>query len=56
MIWSDGRYRGYIKLTLERDSARADYVALDTVESPDFAALPLRSVRIRRDGDSLIYA
>ncbi len=49
--WADGSKRGFIRLTLERDRARADFVALSTIETRNFKTRVVRSVDIaRRDG------
>ncbi|MEL6446556.1 MAG: alkaline phosphatase D family protein [Pseudomonadota bacterium] len=49
--WIAGGQRGFVRLTLRRDSARADYVALSTIETRNFKARVIRSVDIvRRDG------
>ncbi|MEO1582090.1 MAG: alkaline phosphatase D family protein, partial [Pseudomonadota bacterium] len=49
--WMDGRYRGFVKLTLEREKARAEFVGLSTIETRSFDTKVIRSVNIvRRDG------
>ncbi len=49
--WMDGRYRGFVKLTLEREKARAEFVGLSTIETRSFDTAVIRSVDIvRRDG------
>ncbi len=49
--WLDSGHRGFIRLTLRRDAARAEFVALSTIESRNFSTRVLRSVDIaRRDG------
>ena len=55
VVWNDGRYRGYIRLALTQGHARADYVAVSTVESRDYSIRKLRSTIIVRDGDTLVY-
>jgi alkaline phosphatase D len=56
VVWNDGRYRGYIRLSLSKDLACADYVVISTVESRDYSIQKLRSTTIVRDGDTLVYA
>ncbi len=54
--WMNGRYRGYVKLTLEHTQARADFVAVSNIETRNFETEVIRSVDIvRRDG-TLDYA
>lgn len=54
--WADGSHRGFVRLTLQRDEARADFVGLSTIETRNFSTKVLRSARIvRRDG-TLHYA
>ncbi|MEO1326386.1 MAG: alkaline phosphatase D family protein [Pseudomonadota bacterium] len=49
--WMDGRYRGFVKLTLEREKARAEFVGLSTIETRSFDTAVIRFVDIvRRDG------
>lgn len=49
--WVDGRRRGFIKLTLRREEARADFMGLSTIETRNFSTQTVRSTRIvRRDG------
>ena len=55
VVWVDGRQRGYVRLTLQRDGARADFVSVSTVESPDYALANLRSVGIRLKECSVFY-
>lgn len=56
VVWSDGRYRGYIRLTLTPYAAQAEFIRLSTIESPAFATDTLRRVTIvQRDG-TLHYA
>lgn len=49
--WTDGGHRGYIKLTLDRESARAAFVGLSTIEGRVFSTEVVRTVHIvHRDG------
>ena len=56
VVWADGRYRGYIRLTLNRDRARADYVAVSDVESTDYRLRVLRRADIVSADGTLRYA
>ncbi|MCG8412636.1 MAG: alkaline phosphatase D family protein [Pseudomonadales bacterium] len=55
VAWTDCTRRGFVKLMLTPDSARADFVMVDNVLSRDFQSSVLRSVDIVRDGDSLAF-
>ena len=51
VIWTDGRYRGFIRLEIDHDGAHADFVTVTTVESRSYDAEILRTVDIEsRDG------
>ena len=54
--WMDGRYRGYIKLTLEHTKAQADFIAVSTIETRNFETKVIRSVDIARRDGTLDYA
>lgn len=56
VVWTDGSRRGYIRLSIDRDAARAEYLAISNIESRDYRIEPLRQLRIVRSGDSLAYA
>lgn len=55
VIWTDGRFQGYIRLTLTPGHAQADYIAVSTVHSTDYKVRSVRSVLIVSDGDTLAY-
>lgn len=55
VVWANGRFRGYIRLTLTRDSTRADFIAVSTIESTDYSVRTLRSATIRRRNGTLVY-
>ena len=56
VVWTEGRYRGFIRLTLNRDSAVADYITVTNILSRDYETQTIRSMAIERDGDSLRFA
>jgi len=56
VVWADGRYRGFIRLTLTPERARADYIRVSTIESQRFTTRTLRSVNIEPRDGSLVYA
>ncbi|MEM9173343.1 MAG: alkaline phosphatase D family protein [Pseudomonadota bacterium] len=53
--WADGRYRGYIKLTLQQERAVAQFIALSTIESRMFSTKVVREVEIVPKEGSLDY-
>ena len=57
VVWTDGRFRGYVKLTLTRSDARAEFISVSTIDSRDYATIALRTARIVRSNDgTLRYA
>jgi phosphodiesterase/alkaline phosphatase D-like protein len=54
--WTDSLHQGYVRVVLERDGGRADFVAVETLLVRDPRTRVLRSTRIVRDGDTLAYA
>ena len=55
VVWANGRFRGYIRLTLTRERARADFIAVSTIDSTDYSVRTLRSATIRRQNGTLVY-
>lgn len=56
VVWANGQFRGYIRLTLSRESARADFIAVSTIESTDYSVRTLRSTTIRPRNGTLVYS
>lgn len=54
--WTDNAHQGYVRVHLERDGARAAFVAVDTVLTQDYRTDLLRETKLVRDGESLRYA
>ncbi len=51
VVWTEGRYRGFIRLEINHDRARADFVTVSNVESRNYSTQIVRSVDIEsRDG------
>jgi alkaline phosphatase D len=51
IIWSDGRYLGFIRLEVNHKGTHADYITVSNVASPTYDTQILRSVDIiNRDG------
>ena len=53
--WMDGRYRGYIRLTLDRSYANAEFISVNNIESKNYAVRTLRSSRIVKKNGTLGY-
>ncbi len=56
VIWAESRYRGYIRLDVAREAARADFVIVTNVESRDYESRILKSMDIVRSDGTLGYA
>ena len=51
VIWAEGRYNGFIRLHLDHDGARADYVTVTNIETRDYETRVINSVNIKsKDG------
>ena len=51
MIWAEGRYNGFIRLHLDHDGARADYVTVTNIETRDYETRVINSLNIKsKDG------
>lgn len=55
VVWIDGQSRGFIRLSLTPERARADYISVSNIESERYATSVLRSVRIERRDGTLYY-
>jgi alkaline phosphatase D len=55
VVWTDGRYRGFIRLEIDHDGARADFVTVTDVESRDYDTRIVRSIDIESRGGKLRY-
>jgi alkaline phosphatase D len=56
IVWSNGRHRGYIRLAIDHDGARADYVAVNNIESRDYDTNIIYTANIEHLGGTLRYA
>lgn len=54
VLWTEGRTHGYLRLQLNRDSATAEYVGVDTIATTDYRDLLLKRVNIRPEGGTLV--
>jgi len=51
IVWTEGRYRGFIRLELDHNGAHADFVTVTNVETRSYSTKIVRSVDIEsRDG------
>ncbi len=55
VLWTDGRHNGYLRLSLDRSEARAEYVAVDQVAKPSYLLSTLRSVTVVHKDGTLAY-
>ncbi len=55
IVWADGRHRGYIRLDINHDSARADFVAISNIESREYNTAVVHTANISSQGGSLRY-
>jgi alkaline phosphatase D len=55
VIWTDGSYRGFIRLEIDHDGAHADYVTVTDVESRSYSTKTVRSVDIESREGTLRY-
>lgn len=56
VVWTEGHYRGFIRLEIDHDGAHADYVTVSTVESRDYSVQIVHSVNIESRDGTLQYA
>ncbi len=56
VTWTDCTRRGFVKLVLTADSAKADYIVVDNVKTRQYGSYILRSVKIVRRGNSLGFS
>lgn len=54
--YTDALNNGYILLTLEEDRARADFITMSTIDTPDYAAIRGASLDIRKTGGTAQFA
>ncbi len=56
VTWTDCTRRGFVKLVLTADSAKADYIVVDNVKTRQYGSYILHSVNIIRQGSSLGFS
>jgi alkaline phosphatase D len=55
VVWTEGRYRGFIRLDIDHDTAHADYVTVTNVESRDYDIRIVHAVDVESAGGTLRY-
>ncbi|MDA0680630.1 MAG: alkaline phosphatase D family protein [Proteobacteria bacterium] len=55
VVWTEGRYRGFIRLEIDHDGAQADFVTVTTVESLNYDTRIVHSVNVESRGGTLRY-
>ena len=55
VVWTEGRYRGFIRLEIDHDGARADFVTVTTTQSRNYDSQIVRSVDIESSNGTLRY-
>lgn len=55
VIWTDGRYRGFIRLAIDHDGAHADFVTITNNESRNYNTQIVHSVNIESHSGELRY-
>ncbi len=56
VVWTDNFHQGYLRIDLTHDDARAVFVAVDTVLTPDYRSSALKQTRIIRDRGTVVFA
>ena len=55
IVWASGRYRGFIRLTIDHDGAKADYVTVSNVETRDYETSIIYTANIESTDGTLSY-
>ncbi len=55
VVWTDGRYRGFMRLEIDHDGAHADFVTVTDIESRNCNTQIVHSVDIESCGGTLRY-
>ena len=56
IVWTEGRYRGFIRLAIDHRGARADYVTVTNIESRDYDTRVVKTARIENTDGMLRFA
>ena len=55
VVWTDCTHRGFVKLILTPESARAEYIVVNDVHSEQYRSSVLRKMNIVKRGNSLAF-
>jgi len=55
IVWTDGRHRGYIRLQIDHDGGRADFVTVSEVESRHYSTRTVKSLKISNSNGGLSF-
>lgn len=55
IVWANGQHRGYIRLAIDHDGARADYVAVTNIESREYHTSIIYTANIEGSEGTLRY-
>jgi alkaline phosphatase D len=53
VTWTDNFHQGYVRVVLYPDSAKANYIAVNTVLSPIYSTRTIMAFEIKTDGENL---
>ena len=56
IVWSDGRHRGFIRLSIDHQKVHADFIAVSNVETREYVIQPIRAFDIEKEGETLRYS
>lgn len=55
IVWTNGRHNGYLRLSLGRDTARADYLSVSTINKPKSTLSTLRSQPLIHSNNTVLF-
>ena len=55
VVWTDCTHRGFVKLILTPESARAEYIVVNDVHSEQYRSSVLHKMNIVKRGNSLAF-
>ncbi|MFT4862645.1 MAG: alkaline phosphatase D, partial [Pseudohongiellaceae bacterium] len=56
IVWSDGRHRGFIRLSIDHQKINAQFIAVSNVETRQYTVQPVRVFDIIKSGNSLQFS
>jgi hypothetical protein len=48
VLWTNGRENGYVKVSLDKQAAQVEYIAVSTVTAEDYERRVLKALRINK--------